>query len=312
MKSLGFFEDFCDHLIRKYGDPISSTEDQKAEEFRRRYLRDLPINQKSIMAITSCLDIKLKGLERMPRNVRGYHEICGGEKCLYYRLDDTPSGIQNTILHEIREMMETLFARVKPDYTPLKTSARHIAANRFASAVLLPEEKFRDRAFETGLDVVALSQMFSKSHAQILLRIGEVLQGRLFFYGALYEPDDAEGEDWAVTYWTGSQNGETKPGLFDMGGPFPKKGMRALPGSLVDMAVKTRMPHLSGKITLNRAWNFNDEGFIALAQPILETGTGVEKVALIVMKASDRGLLKPQIDSTKPITLEDIPASFGG
>ena len=63
---------------------------------------------------TSC-GIKLSGLEKMPENLRGYHEVYGDNKSIYFRKGDALSGIQNTILHEIREMMETLFAEVQPD-----------------------------------------------------------------------------------------------------------------------------------------------------------------------------------------------------
>ena len=312
MRSLNDLEGFCEYLVGKYGNPRASTEEQKAEEFRQIYLRDLPANVRALRAVASCFGVHLKELEKMPRNVRGYHEMCGGRKCIYYRRNDTASGIENTILHELREMMETVFVQTEPGYEPLRTSARHIAANRFASAVLLPGGEFRERAYQTGFDVISLSGTYSKSCSQILLRMGEVLQGRLFFYGALYEPDDAEGKEWAVTYWSGSLNGETKPSIFGINGPFPKKGKRALPGSLVDKAVKTKMPYLSGKITLNHAWSFSDERLIALVQPMVDTGAEVEKVALIIMKSSDSHLLQPQIDAIKPISLEGVPASLGG
>jgi len=130
---------------------------------------------------------------KMPRNMRGYHEIItdgkvvDGRKIIYYREDDTASGIENTILHETREIMEHIFPEVCPGYCPLRTLATHLAANRFATAVLLPRKSFESKMYETGLDVVALADFYQKSCSQVLLRMGEVLQGRLFFYGALYE-----------------------------------------------------------------------------------------------------------------------------
>ncbi|KTB47862.1 protein of unknown function (DUF955) [Dehalogenimonas alkenigignens] len=310
MRSLNDLEGFCDYLVKMYGSPRASTEEQKAAEFRKLYLKDLPTNVRALRAVAGCFGICLKELEKMPRNVRGYHEICDGRKYIYYRAKDSASGIENTILHELREMMETVFGQIQPGYEALRTSARHIAANRFASAVLLPEDEFRERVYQTGFDVISLSRIYSKSYSQILLRMGEVFEGRVFFYGALYESDDAEGEEWAVTYWSGSRNGETNPNIFDIDGPFPKKGGRALPGSLVDRAVKTKKPHLSNKITLNRAWRL-EGGLIALAQPMVDSAE-IEKVAMVVMKASDGHLLKPQIDVLKPVTMEVIPASLGG
>ncbi|MGI2335719.1 MAG: ImmA/IrrE family metallo-endopeptidase [Dehalogenimonas sp.] len=258
------------------------------------------------MAITPCLNIKLKGLEKMPRHVRGYHELCGEDKYVYYRQDDTPSGIQNTILHEIREMMETLFTVVKPEYQPLKTSARHIAANRFASAVLLPEEKFRDRVYETGLDVIALSRIFSKSCSQVLLRMGEVLQSRLFFYGALYESNSSDGSEWAVTYWTGCHNEDSESNIYGLDWLFPKKGRVALPGSLVDHAVKERRPQLVKRITLSLNSQPGKYELAAIASPQVRKGAEVEKVALIVLQTRDMHLIKPQIDALKPAITGDF------
>ena len=74
-------------------------------------------------------------------------------------------------------MMETLFAEVYPDYAPLRTSVRHIAANRFAAAALLPRSDFEKKAYYTGFNVVELSRLYSKSCSQVLLRMGEVLAG---------------------------------------------------------------------------------------------------------------------------------------
>jgi len=49
-------------------------------------------------------------------------------------------------------------------------------------------------------DIIELSSQYSKSCSQVLLRMGEVLHGKLFMYAALYEPN-AENE-LHVTYWT--------------------------------------------------------------------------------------------------------------
>ena len=95
--------------------------------------------------------------------------------------------------------MERAFPRVCHDYSPLKTSTLHVAANKFATAVLLPRESFTRKVYETGFDVIDLANYYSKNCSQVLLRIGEVLQGELFFYAGMYEPDP-DG-NWRVTYW---------------------------------------------------------------------------------------------------------------
>ncbi|MEN8614183.1 ImmA/IrrE family metallo-endopeptidase [Dehalogenimonas sp. THU2] len=306
MKSLNDLRAFCGYLARKYGSPSASSEEEKAEEFRRVYLKGLPSNLKALRAVASCCGLELTGLDKMPRNVRGYHEICNGHLYVYYRKDDTVSGIQNTILHEMREMMETLFAQADRSYEPLKTRTRHLAANRFATAVLLPEKEFRANAFKTGFDVVGLAQTYSKSYSQVLLRMGEILQGKLFFYGALFEPDDADAIDWAVTYWTISCNEDAEPNIYGIDGLFPKKGRRALPGSLVDMTVRSQKAHLVRRITLTYDSDFDDDELTAFAVPVVGDGTGIEKVLLVVFLARDEHLLEPQIKNICPTVVESF------
>lgn len=306
MKASNDLRGFCVHLVRKFGSPGASSEEQKAEEFRRVYLRNLPLNLKSIRAVASSCGAEIRGLEKMPRNIRGYHEICNGRLYVYYRNDDTVSGIQNTILHELREMMETLFSTIVPGYEPLRTSARHLAANRFATAVLLPEDEFRADVFNSGFDVQGLSHKYSKSVSQVLLRMGEVLQGRLFFYGALFEPDDPEAKEWAVTYWTGSCNEDAEANVYGLDGLFPKRGRQALPGSLVDLTVGSGKAHLVQRIKLGGPDDFDSGELVALAVPILGEGAGIEKVALVALLSHDIQRLEPQIERINPAVIESF------
>jgi hypothetical protein len=300
MKSFSSLHVFCQHVVKKYDGPDGLSEEQLAGEFRNVYLKGLPLNLKTIKAVAASCGIKLNGLEKMPENLRGYHEVFGDNKNIYFWKGDALSGIQNTILHEIREMMETLFAEVNPDYTPLRTSARHIAANRFATAVLLPRPIFTQKIYETGFDIVELSKIFSKSSSQIILRMGEVLQGKLFMYSALYEPDP--DNQWHVTYWTGSCN-DTDPdaNIYGLDGFFPRKGRVMTPDSLVDLVVREEKPYLAQRITLLDS--MDDEGLVALATPIMISGIPT-KVALLVLLGQNRDLLEPQMERTKPTIIE--------
>lgn len=302
MKSFSNLQVFCEHVIRKFDNPRSVSEEQLAEEFRAVYLKDWPLDLRTLRMVAASCGIKLSGLDKMPDNMRGYHEVYGDNKNIYFKKGDTLSGIQNTILHEIREMMETLFTEVHQGYEPLRTSARHIAANKFASAILLPEESFRAKVYETGMDVIALSKIYSKSCSQVLLRMGEVLQGRLFLYAALYEPDSDSKVDWYVNYWTMRYNDEDMEANFhDFDGFFPKKGRPVNPDSLVDMAISKKKAHLVRQITILE--DKTDEGLTAIASPLIDPNSGVTKVALVVLLAHDGHLLEPQIERAKPITV---------
>lgn len=294
---------FCDYLVGKYGGLQGVSEERIAEDFRAVYLKQLPLNLKTLRAVCASCGIELTGLDKMPGNIRGFHEVYSDKIHLYFKNGDTSSGVQNTILHEIREIIETLVAETNPDYVPLRTVARHIAANKFASAVLLPEDNFRGKMYQTGLDIIVLAKIFSKSHSQVLLRMGEVLQGKLFCYTALYEPDPGDVTRWGVSYWTVSYNEENPEANFHgVNGFFPRKGRPVLPGSLADMAIRNRKAHLVQKITVLD--DMADEGLTAIARPLIDPATGTIKVAQVILLAQDAHLLAPQIDRAKPVVVE--------
>ncbi len=290
---------FCYYLVSKYGSPDRASEEQKASEFRHYYLRDLPPSIKALRIVASCCGLKLGSSDRMPENVRGYNYAVDGRNEIVIRDGDTVSGMQNTILHEIREIMERTFPRVCPDYVPLKTRARHYAANMFATSVLLPAERFISAVYDTGFDVIELSNVHSKSSSQVLLRIGEVLEGKLFLYGALYEPD-ADG-DWRVSYWTDSRNEEDPDAnLCGLDGFFPRKNRRVAEGSLVDMAIRKARAHFVERITVLD--DGEEEGLAAIANPLVIQGVPV-RVALMVLLERNTDLLSPQIRRLNPVVV---------
>ena len=292
---------FCQYVINKYGNPKNATEEQKAEEFRKVYFKDTPLNLHTLQIVASACGIRTNGVEskKMPPKLRGYHEVIGDHKNIYYREEDSLSGIQNTILHEIREMMETLFCEVNPNYIPLKTSARHLAANQFATAVLLPKSSFTAKVYETGLDIIELSSQYSKSCSQVLLRMGEVLQGKLFMYAALYEPNTED--ELRVTYWTACRNEtDSDSNVFGADGLFPRKGKIIASDSLVSVSLQEKKPCLAQSITLLDSM---DEGLIAIARPLVIAEIPI-KVVLVVLLEQNRSIIQPQIDRLQPMVID--------
>jgi hypothetical protein len=236
----------------------------------------------------------------MPKNMRGFNQVVNGKSNIVIKDGDTLSGMQNTILHEIREIMEGIFPSVYRNYKPLKTSAKHYAANKFATAVLLPEESFAKKVYETGFDVIELANHYSKSCSQVLLRIGEVLQGKLFFYASMYEPDTEN--NWRVTYWTGSSNNnDYEANVYGLDGFFPRKNRAVVTGSLVEMTIKASKSHMVEHITL--LGEGEDEGLIAIANPVLIQNQPA-KIILMVLLSHNRELLSPQIERINPVLVE--------
>ena len=294
---------FCHHVVRKYGGFQGLSEEQIAREFRAIYFNNLPLNLKRLKTVAAICGIELKGLARMPGSMRGYHDVYDDRTTIYFKNGDSSSGIQNTILHEMREIIETLVADTNPGYTPLRTAARHIAANKFASAVLLPEETFRGKVYQTGLDVVTLSKIYSKSCSQVLLRMGEVLQGRLFFCAALYEPEPDSETAWKVSYRTVSYNEEDPYSNFrGVDGFLPRKGSPVLPGSLADMAIQRKKAHMVCRISVLD--DMTDGGLTAIARPLIDPDAGTVMVAEVILLSHDGHVLGPQIDRVKPVMVE--------
>lgn len=131
-----------------------------AEEFIHMYLKGLPPNIRALKAVASCCGKRLKTRE-MPENLRGLTKSFDGRQNIYYKKSDSLSGIENTILHEIREILETHFKSMWTGYKPTKNP--HLAANKFATAVLLPKEDFLENVYATGLDIIALSQIYRRA-----------------------------------------------------------------------------------------------------------------------------------------------------
>ncbi len=305
MKSFSDLRYFCEYIVNQYGSPSNASEEDKAQEFRKIYLRDLPLDIRTLRAIASACGINVNGVDskKLPQNIRGYHDVFNDNRNIYYKNGDTKSGIENTVLHEFREMIEPVFAELCTDYNPLRTNAVHLAANKFATAVLLPKDEFQDRVYETGFDVIALSKLYSKSCSQVLLRMGEVLQGSVFLYSSLYE-QGPELDNWTLTYWTGSaNNNDPEANVYGAEGLFPRKGRTVLPGSLVDMVITTKKPHLVSRITILDSRD--DDGLTAMATPLVIRGS-LFKIALVVLLGNNRNLLVPQIERTSPTIIEEF------
>ena len=118
MQSFSDLRFFCKHIVNKYGSPASASEDEKADEFRNVYLRKLPLNLRTLRAVAAAYGVHLNSMDdgKLPQNLRGFHDVFGDRRNIYYKKNDTRSGIENTILHEFREMIEPVFAELCPDY----------------------------------------------------------------------------------------------------------------------------------------------------------------------------------------------------
>lgn len=288
---------FCDYIVDKYGSMEVLSAEILADEFRSAFLDSMPVNPETLAAVAASLGITVTA-GATPKGLRGYNDTYDGRVTIYYKDDDCESGQQNTILHEIREIMERCFVEIENGYAPLRTTALDKEANRFAGAVLLPYAEFRKKALEAGLDVVHLRDLYRKSCSQLIIRIAEVLHGDLFFYGARYERRDGYGSPHLVTCWAASTH-DDHPVLPHR--LFPRCGRPVVEGSAVDEAVKRRRPCFVDRIAISG--DAADHDMTAIAQPIVRGGD-VATVVMTVLLRQDRDIFEPQLERIKPVTIE--------
>lgn len=290
---------FCEYVIGKYGNVADMSTETLADEFRQMFLDGVPISPKSLEAVAMSLGVRITA-RPTPKGIRGYNDIFEGTMNIYYKDDDCRSGKENTILHEIRELMETHFADLQPGYAPLRTSAVHNEANKFAGAVLLPREEFKRMALKTGLDAIALRDHYQKSCSQMIIRIAEVMQGDMFYYGALYELSNGYHAYPAVTYWSASSRDD---GVSVPANIFPRKGHVAAVGSIVDSACKDKKPCLVNEVIISE--ESADSNLIAIAQPVIFDGA-LTQIVLVAVLRQDRDAIEPQIERLKPLTVDKL------
>ena len=290
---------FCEYILQRHHNLDDITSEILADEFRDMFLSNLPVSPKTLEAVAESLGIKVS-TGPTPKGVRGYNDMFEGKMNIYYKNDDCRSGKENTILHEIRELMEHVFVEVCPDYQPLRTLAVHNAANRFAAAVLLPYKEFQDKVYETGFDIVALGELYWKSCAQIIIRIAEVLQGEMFYYGALYEPFRSINPEYRVTYWAASSSEDN---LSISAQLFPRKGRSVVSGSLVHEAIQRQVPCLVERISTSETDNVDH--LTAIAQPIIY-GDTIYRVALVAVLRQDRDAIQPQVERVSPVVIPNF------
>ena len=110
-----------------------------------------------------------------------------GEYDIYYREDLWDGAKAHTVLHEAYEIIhETLWA-FHSDDPPERRVCRE--ADRFAAAVLMPQDTFTAYALVSGLDVVVLQGVFQCSYASVAMRLAEVMR-RQPLVALLYERQD--------------------------------------------------------------------------------------------------------------------------
>jgi hypothetical protein len=121
----------------------------------------------------------------------------------------------------------------------------------------------------------------------------------------LYEQSEHAEPEWRINYWTGSYNEDCpESNIYGADRMFPRKGHGVIPGSLVDMAIRTGKTHLVENIAFSD--DIEDSSLIGIAQPLTLPKAKPSKVALIMMLRGDGQMLEPQIQRTRPVVVQRL------
>ena len=241
---------------------------------------------KTLMRRAGFGEVEERDLER---GMKGVHFGVPGQEYHIYCLDVLWQGSKEyTVLHEAYEIKhETMCEMHSGSPSPRKICGE---ADRFAAAVLMQPERFRSRALDLGLDLVALQREYRHAYAAVALRLAEVVRHPpllVVLYDHTEKGDPAlwpAGDDLALLR---AKVVRRTPGLgppwsrliIGMKGGIPRKHRPVPPGSLAEVAAHT-----------GRAEYAEADGLAVVATPVHWKGR-LAKVAVVAVPAEYRAAL---------------------
>ena len=103
----------------------------------------------------------------------------GGEYHIYHREDLWEGSKVHTVLHELYEITLERMAEIHSPGMPVPSGPNPVVcqqAERFAAAALMQPDIFLPYAQASGLDVVALHDVFGRAYSSAALRLAEVVR----------------------------------------------------------------------------------------------------------------------------------------
>ena len=230
---------------------------------------------------------------KLPGDLRGIHyPLPDGSRAVLYQEGQWEASSEYTVLHEGYEIVyETLWLRCHGE-APVQRVCPE--ADRFAAAVLMRPDTFAAYALASGLDVVALKNVFRCSYSAVAIRFGEVM-GRQPLLAVLYErKGQGDPVSWALPTKLGDLRVTVVKRTAGIGAPrsrllngwrdgIPRKGKTLSAGSLAEEAARTgRREYAEGN------------GIAVVANPVLWKGR-LAKVIVVAVPLEHRGVLEPQL-----------------
>ncbi len=218
----------------------------------------------------------------------------GGEYHIYHRDDLWEGSKAHTVLHELYEITLERMAEIHSPGMPVPSGPNPMIcqqAERFAAAALMQPDIFLPYAQASGLDVVALHDVFGCAYSSAALRLAEVVRDPPLLV-VLYEREErGDPAGWTepavlrARVVKRTEGFGARPSRLICGsrGGMPRKD-KALPaGSLAERAAH------SGEMEFAEG-----DGLAVAARPVLWKGR-LAKVIVVAVPWERRSVLEPQL-----------------
>ena len=218
----------------------------------------------------------------------------GGEYHIYHREDLWEGSKAHTVLHELYEITLERMAEIHSPGMPVPSGPNPVVcqqAERFAAAALMQPDIFLPYAQASGLDVVALHDVFGRAYSSAALRLAEVVRDPPLLVVLYERVERGDPEGWTgpavlrarVVKRTEGFGARRSRLVCGRRGGMPRKD-KALPaGSLADQAAH------SGEMEFAEG-----DGLAVAARPVLWKGR-LAKVIVVAVPWERRSVLEPQL-----------------
>ena len=229
----------------------------------------------------------------LEEGMKGVHFGRPGEEYhIYYRDELWQGSKEYTVLHEIYEIMHETLCEMHSGTKPPKKVCRE--ANRFAAAVLMQPEGFRELAEAWGLDVAALQREYRYAYAAVALRLAEVVRRTPLLVVVYERPDRRDPARWPAGDDVAALRVKVVRRTAGLGPPrsqlvtgrrsgVPNKGKRIPTGSLAELAAHS-----------GRAEYAEADGLAVVARPVYWKGR-LAKMIIVAVPSAYRAALAPQV-----------------
>lgn len=239
------------------------------------------------------------------RNFRGVHTgTKNGSYLIEYDAFDWDGAQEHTVLHETYEIIRERLSDLYPAVRLPQGKRMCQEADRFAAATLMQPEVFSMFAEKSGLDVVALQDMYGRAYSSLAVRLVEVMRHQPLL-SVLYErKEEGNPHEWAaapspdvfkatvVARTPGFRLRATRRPISCLRGLLPRRGSSPAIGSIAERVISSSRPVYVEKVSGYDLWQADD--LAVAARPATWYGR-LAKVAVVAVPYRDRSLLSAQV-----------------